>query len=195
MTFLTNYARSEGDPKLIRSGAGSVGAADRLAKGLGWFSIGLGLVELLAPRRVTRALGMEGNEVLIQAYGAREIGAGIMSLSVDKQLGLWSRVAGDGIDIATLMTGLRHDNPKRDNVSIALAAVIGVTILDVVGAQALQASHGRSRAPSRGATRGHARDYSDRSGFPGGVAAARGRAKDFQPPKDFRAAPAIASSL
>jgi hypothetical protein len=31
---------------------------------LGWFSIGLGVVELCAPRRITRALGIKGNEAL-----------------------------------------------------------------------------------------------------------------------------------
>jgi len=40
---------------------------------LGWFSIGLGLAEVLAPRSLTRGLGMEGHEQLMQAYGVREI--------------------------------------------------------------------------------------------------------------------------
>ncbi|WP_204280332.1 hypothetical protein, partial [Raoultella ornithinolytica] len=68
---------------------------------------------------------MEGKEALVRVYGAREIGSGILSLSVDKNLGLWSRVAGDGLDIATVLTALRSDNPKRDNVGIALALLVG----------------------------------------------------------------------
>ena len=88
---------------------------------------------------------MEGKEALVRAYGVRELGHGIVSLSPDKHLGLWSRVAGDGLDIATLMTAMRHDNPKRDNVGIALAAVLGVTMLDIVGAQGVTARHGRSQ--------------------------------------------------
>ena len=47
--------------------------AHSMARGLGWFSIGLGLAEVLAPRALTRGLGMEGNEQLVQAYGLREI--------------------------------------------------------------------------------------------------------------------------
>jgi len=35
-------------------------SADALARGLGWFSIGLGLAEVLAPRTLTRALGLDG---------------------------------------------------------------------------------------------------------------------------------------
>ena len=58
--YISNIARSKGDPKVLHSGPSSLGAADRLAKALGWFSIGLGVAELVAPERFTRALGMEG---------------------------------------------------------------------------------------------------------------------------------------
>jgi hypothetical protein len=185
MTYLSNIARSEGDPKVLRSGPSSLGTSDRLAKALGWFSLGLGLTELLAPGRITRALGMEGKEGVVRAFGAREIGHGLLTLSPDKQVGLWSRVAGDGLDIATLMGGLRDDNPKRDNVAIALAMVLGVTLLDVIGAQSTTVRHSRNR--------GERRLYRDRSGFPRGVQAARGAARDFTTPPDMRAAPVLAS--
>jgi hypothetical protein len=183
--YISNIARSKGDPKVLRSGPSSLGGADRLAKALGWYSIGLGIAELIAPERFTRALGMEGKEGLVRAYGVRELGHGIVSLSPDKHVGLWSRVAGDGLDIATLMTAMRHDNPKRDNVGIALAAVLGVTLLDIIGAQGVTARHSRSR--------GRPRSYRNRTGFPQGVRAARGAAKDFQVPPDMRAAPVLAA--
>ena len=183
---ISNIARSKGDPKVIHSGPSSLGGADRMAKALGWFSIGLGLTELIAAKRITRALGMEGKEALVRAFGVRELGSGIVSLSPDKRLGLWSRVAGDGLDIATLMTAMRHDNPKRDNVAIALAAVLGVTLLDIIGAQGLTARHSR---PS-----GRPRSYADRTGFPRGIQAARGAAKDFKVPPDMRAARTLAAA-
>jgi hypothetical protein len=103
-----------------------------------------------------------------------------MALSTEKQTGLWSRVAGDGIDIATLMTAMRPDNPKRDNVGIALAMVVGVTLLDIAAAQAFSARHSRGR--------GRQRSYRDRTGFPQGVQAARGAARDFPVPENMRAA-------
>jgi hypothetical protein len=177
MNYFANLTRSEGDPRVLRSGPSALGAADRLARALGWFSFGLGVTELLAPGSITRALGMEGKEGLVRAYGAREIGAGILSLSVDKQVGLWSRVAGDGLDIATLLAALRSDNPKRGNVALALALVGGVTLLDIVGAQGTTARHRRT---------GGARDYSDRSGFPQGLAKARGIAGKLNVQKDMR---------
>jgi len=185
MTYLSNIARSEGDPKVLRSGPSSLGTSDRLAKALGWFSLGLGLTELLAPGHITRVLGMEGKEGVVRAFGAREISHGLLTLSPDKQVGLWSRVAGDGLDIATLMGGLRDDNPKRDNVAIALAMVLGVTLLDVIGAHSSTVRHSRNR--------GERRLYRDRSGFPRGVQAARGAARDFKTTPDMRAAPVLAS--
>ena len=75
-------------------------------RGLGWFSIGLGLVELLAPGRVTRTLGMQGSEGLVRAAGLRELGHGVLSLSTERRLGLWSRVAGDALDVVMLMPAL-----------------------------------------------------------------------------------------
>ncbi|HEY1636934.1 MAG TPA: hypothetical protein VGF62_00305 [Rhizomicrobium sp.] len=175
MPYLTDMtskiARFEGDPKIISTGPSSLSASDRLGKALGWFSFGLGLAELVAPRQITRALGMEGKEALVRAYGAREIGAGVLCLSVDRQIGLWNRVAGDGIDVATLLTGMRSDNPKRDNVMLALAVVLGVTALDVLAAQATTARHRRNGAEPR--------RYNDRSGYPKGIRHSRGAAKEM----------------
>jgi hypothetical protein len=183
MNYISNIARSEGDPKIVRSGPSSLSGADRLAKGLGWFSLALGIAELIAPQRITRALGMEGKEALVRAYGAREIASGMLSLSPDKQTGLWSRVAGDGLDIATLTSGLREDNPKKDNVAFALMMVAGVTLLDLVGAQGATSRHSTRR--------GERRLYGDRSGFPKGLEAARGAAKDFKELPPGRAAPTL----
>jgi hypothetical protein len=174
MTYISNIMRSEGDPEILRTGPSSLGASDRLGKALGWFSIGLGLTELIAPGVITRFLGMQGKEGLVQAYGVREIGAGMMCLSTEKPLGLWSRVAGDGLDMATLLPGLRSDNPKRHNVAVALATVAAVTLLDIAAAQGTTVRHRRPR--------GQYRSYLDRSGFPKGLQAARGAAKDFRAP-------------
>jgi threonine dehydrogenase-like Zn-dependent dehydrogenase len=59
---------------------GSNGSALALAEGLGWFSVGLGLAELVAPERLARFLGMDEHAGLIRAYGVRELatGAGIL---------------------------------------------------------------------------------------------------------------------
>lgn len=175
MTYISNIVRRDADPKVLRSGTSSLTAPDQLGRALGWLSVGLGLAELLAPNYITRALGMEGQETLVRAYGVREIGSGLLSLSTEKSLGLWSRVGGDGIDIATLLTAHRDDNPKKENVTTALAMVAGITLLDIMAAQ--------------GTTNGHSRTSSDRnvyrgrSGYPKGLEKARGAAKEFQAPR------------
>jgi len=88
--------------------------AHSMARGLGWFSIGLGLAEVLAPRALTRGLGMEGNEQLVQAYGLREIATGIGILSSDQPAPwIWGRVGGDALDMATLAGGLQPDNRRK----------------------------------------------------------------------------------
>lgn len=114
------------------------GSALALAQGLGWFSIGLGLAEVLAPRSLARSLGMEEHAGLIRVYGMREIATGVGILSGgDPTPWIWGRVGGDALDLATLAPGLSGDNPQKGNVGLALAAVAGVTALDVLCARQL----------------------------------------------------------
>ncbi|WP_315756998.1 MULTISPECIES: hypothetical protein [unclassified Bradyrhizobium] len=168
MFHVSNLVRSKGDPKIISTGPSSLTPADRLARGLGWFSIALGTLELLAPHRVTHALGMEGREGLVRAYGVRELFAGVLTLSVEKRAGLLSRVAGDGLDMMTLAGELRPSNPRVGSVLAALVMVGGITALDYMCAQDVKSQHDPRR--------GRKRLYSDRSGFPKGIAAAKGAA-------------------
>jgi hypothetical protein len=112
---------------------------------------------------------MEGRETMVRAFGVREIVAGIMSLSVDKNVGLWARVGGDGLDAAALISGLTPDNPRKGNIVLALLMVGGMAMLDYRAAQDT-----RSRRPPPNARR---KLYPNRSGFPKGIEAARTRAK------------------
>ena len=81
--------------------------ARSVATALGWFSLALGATELLAPRTLTRWLGMKGSEPLLRAYGLREIGTGIGILTAREPAGwMWGRVAGDALDMATLLAGV-----------------------------------------------------------------------------------------
>jgi hypothetical protein len=152
---------------------------DKLAGGLGIFSIALGLAEVAAPEAFARALGMEGRERLIRSYGVREIASGVGILSSkDPTPYVWSRVAGDLLDAATLAGAGDGDPRKRDNVHLALTAVAGITALDLYCARNL------SRQETR---RALVRDYSDRRGMPRPPNAMRGAARDVQIPADMRA--------
>ena len=105
---------------------------ERVATGLGLFSIGLGVAEVVAGRALGRALGMEDQTGLIRAFGLREIAAGVGIFSQPRPTAwLWARVAGDALDLAALGAAFNDDNPKRDNVGIAIGAVAGVTAVDL----------------------------------------------------------------
>lgn len=159
-------------------------ATDTLARGLGLFSIALGIAEVAAPRALARALGMKGQEGLIAGYGVREIATGIGILaSKDPTPWIWGRVAGDGLDLATLATALEGNNPKKGNVGIAMAAVAGVTALDVYCAQTLSRESPHPLPPMQ--------DYSDRTGYPRGIEQSHGAARDFEVPSDFRTPEAL----
>jgi hypothetical protein len=127
---------------------------------------------------------MQGHEQLVFAYGVREIMTGIGILaSRDPTPWIWGRVGGDALDIATLNAALSEDNPKRGNVMIAMASVLGATAADVYCAQKLSRESPRPLPPLR--------DYSGRSGLPRPPEEMRGAARDFETPDDMRTPEAL----
>lgn len=170
--------------KRTRKQSGQYGSGrpinDVTARGLGWFSIGLGAAEVLMPRVLARALGMPGGSGLLFLYGLREIATGVGILKAKKQTPwLWGRVAGDAMDLATLAAygGSRNKLGR----GIGIAAVAGATALDVTIARAMSERDER-RARSWV-------DYSDRSGFSKPPGEMRGNARrDFETPRDMAAA-------
>lgn len=128
---------------------GSQGAEEeQLANGLGWFSIGLGLAEVVAPRTLAKLVGLDDKgrtRKTLRFYGLRELAAGIGILSQPRPAGwMWGRVAGDVVDLASLGSALGSDENKRGRVAAATAAVAAVTALDVRCSQQL------SRSPDGG---------------------------------------------
>ena len=118
-------------------------SAERLAIGLGWFSIGLGLAEVAAPDFVARVIGAPPNDrtrQVLRSYGAREISNGIAILTQPREARwLWSRVGGDAVDLAMLARVLGSDDASRGRAIFAAASVLGVTALDVMCARQLSA--------------------------------------------------------
>jgi uncharacterized membrane protein len=106
-------------------------SSTKLARGLGWFSIGLGLLEVLAPRRTGKLLGIGDRRVLLPLAGLREIACGVGILTQSKPAGwVWARVGGDVMDLALLgaSAGARDANPPR--IKTAAVMIAGVTALD-----------------------------------------------------------------
>ncbi|MBV9302703.1 MAG: SRPBCC family protein [Acidobacteriaceae bacterium] len=115
--------------------------AEQLANALGWFSVGLGLAEIAAPGTIAELIGVRDDDrtrALLRIYGARELTAGIGILARPQSPGwVWSRVAGDLLDLSALGSAFNSSRTNRTKASIAAAAVLGVTALDVYCAKQL----------------------------------------------------------
>lgn len=122
--------------------------AERLARALGWFGIGLGLAQIFAPKRVARASGLYDHSYL-PAFGVREVASGIGILARERPTGwLWARVAGDVVDLAVLSGALATHQRTKGRLAVAAAAVFGVALLDVLCAVRMseEARQGRREA-------------------------------------------------
>lgn len=128
--------------------SGRVGSGDPLAIGLGVFSVGLGLAELAATRELAHGIGVpddEDHKTVLRVAGLRELATGIGILTHPRPSALlWSRVAGDVMDLMVLARAAksRRANPAR--LSIAAGAVLGVTALDLLAASRLSSDDTRS---------------------------------------------------
>lgn len=162
----TPYRRSLGHGRCQGHG-GERDRGQRLARALGWFSVGLGVAEIVTPRAVARAIGLGSATVpvglrallpppvrqaidsdhssTVRLFGLRELGTGLGILSQDRPAGwMWTRVAGDLLDLAFLGVAARA-GAAPGRLATAALAVAGVTALDVVCGHRLSA---RQRTPS-----------------------------------------------
>lgn len=116
-------------------------ATEQLAIGLGWFSIGLGIAEILAPDSLARLIGVRDDErtrKVLRAFGAREIGTGIAILRGGPDAAsLWGRVGGDALDLWTMTKALDDPHTDRTRLFSAIGAVAGVTAIDAIAANGL----------------------------------------------------------
>ena len=116
--------------------------ADKLAQGLGWFSIGLGTAQILAPRAMSRLVGVEdadGNKGLMRFLGVREISAGIGLLTDPKPTGFAAaRVAGDTMDLALMLKTMANPENNRARALLATAVVVGAGLLDAYATDQLK---------------------------------------------------------
>ena len=125
----------------------------RLARNLGWFSIGLGVMEILpAPGLVARISGAPSSKrsrTLIRTYGGREIAQGIAILSsMPRPAGwIWGRVAGDALDIASVAVGMLSKGGSVPRGIMAMTSLLGVTAIDYYCADKLS-----SKTPLTGTT-------------------------------------------
>jgi len=112
---------------------------EQLAISLGWFSIGLGLIEILAPRTLAGTIGAPVRPGLLRLMGLREIAAGAGILSKPRTRNwLQARVAGDAMDLGVLGLSMFSSRADRRRLAMATLAVAGVTALDVMAANSFR---------------------------------------------------------
>ena len=111
----------------------------QLANSMGWFGIGLGLAELLAPRKVAHMIGVSReHRTLIRLMGLRELAssAGILK-DRSSATAVWTRVAGDVLDLALLGMAFTSSQSNRVRLTAATASVAGAMVVDLITAQQL----------------------------------------------------------
>jgi uncharacterized membrane protein len=93
---------------------------------------------------VAKVAGLEGrNPDLIRLFGLREIASGVAILMRKRPAAaVWSRVAGDALDLACLGASFASPRSSKGRLAFATANVLAVTALDVICAQQLSTNDG-----------------------------------------------------
>jgi uncharacterized membrane protein len=122
-----------------------------LSRGLGWFSVALGLSEIAFPETLSRAIGVRPRHAtswLMRAMGVREllVGAGVL-LQPRRPLPLWARLAGDIVDLSLLVSATRSKHASVPRLAGTIAAVAGVSALDTIAARRSQRAYAEANRP------------------------------------------------
>src|SRR5690606_30239207 len=102
-----------------------------------WFSLGLGVAELVAADDIADWLGMSDKAEIVRIFGAREVATGLAILAQDDPPGharwMRARVVGDVLDLATLANEYRHDDtPQPNRLAGAMLFVGGALLADTL---------------------------------------------------------------
>jgi hypothetical protein len=118
---------------------------DSLARFLGWFSIGLGTAQLVMPKALSRLIGADGDggaPRVMRLMGARELTHGTGILTSKRPTGwMWSRIAGDALDMAALGAVLKNGKGRKRTL-FAIAQVTPIAVADVFEAKHLASKRG-----------------------------------------------------
>src|SRR6201996_3267114 len=113
-------------------------ADDRLMRGLGGLSLGLGIPPLLMPGEFGKAIGAGApprHRATAVVLGVQELAAAAGLLGQKSPAWLWYRTGGDLVHIGMLGRALKnHDGQGLERTAAAFAAVLGITGVDVYAA-------------------------------------------------------------
>jgi uncharacterized membrane protein len=124
----------------------STNATEALFKSLGGASLGLGLSEILAPAKVAAMAGIDETDrsrPVIRALGLRECAHAAALLFGPSKL-VWTRVAGDALDLTLLGAALaKTSNGRRWRGTASALALAGIAAADLYAALRTTRTGGR----------------------------------------------------
>jgi uncharacterized membrane protein len=120
------------------------GGAPKLTTGLGWFSLGLGTVQLVAPSRVNWLIGVKDDprtRFWQRVVGVQELSAGAGILGQPRPVEwLWGRTAGDVMHLTMLARAFRRRRDDATRLAGAMAAVVGCFAADAYASASMTAN-------------------------------------------------------
>ena len=110
----------------------------KLARGIGWLSIVVGLQLVAAPRSGTRNFGMGERPALGRIMGARDlvVGAGLLR-GEDTRSWLIARGINDAVDAAVILGGAAAGVFPRDRAPLGLAVATSLSVVSLLLARRL----------------------------------------------------------
>ena len=129
-------------------------ADSTVSRALGWLSLGLGIAAMFRSRSLGAAIGMESREGALKMMGTHELvsATGLLG-SRNPTPWLWSRVAGDVMDLAMLGRA-SIQRSRRNRALAALGVVAAVTAVDVGASVSVMRRKQLRRYGSTAASRG-----------------------------------------
>jgi len=126
-----------------------------LARGLGYFSIALGLAEIFAPNRLGEMAGVGRSfRSYLPALGMREVAHGLgILMSSDPTTAVWTRVGGDALDLAYVGAAFASDDSNKRRLVRTSVALLGAAAMDMICARKLSSEDwkkqsGNPKAPT-----------------------------------------------
>ncbi len=128
----------------------------RLADALGWSSSALGAPMTVAPRRFLRAIGVRDDPKAVAwtlGVGVREHVATLnIVANRQRRIGMWSRVAGDAMDLTLLAAAYRHKREDEARLFGAMGVVGTLLAVDLFTAVGLTRADGAHVSDGSGST-------------------------------------------
>ena len=111
---------------------------ESVARGLGWFSVAVGLAFLVAPRRLARLFGMGDRPGLSRYLGVRDVlvGAGLLGWKSPAPW-VWGRASADASDAVMMGWGILSGRFSRGPAAVVLVGAAGLSAYSALLARRL----------------------------------------------------------